>query len=1568
MKKLTLLLTLAFGWLAAQSINAQATGAVISFQGDTVAANWNYDTQYSLAQRDGMLLASSLRNRPWTSFSYAFDAPLNLTANPVVSIDLRSQPGMLLSVYLADVAANRLITYPVHATPNMHTYTFDFTAVSGLNMAAITRLIFVFNGATIHYRNTAEIAAIRVGSEATKRANFSAIPDFSTYMGRTGLQIRVNGIENASQLTVTGGDGLLTNLAATAIANGVSMLSFDTVAGATGTSSLTVTATGANGAQDNAYSFAVLVEDNLPPTMQAPSEIVATVGESTTVRISGVSDGNTTVNQPINFEVTAANPALASGFTVERAGDSPHAYLSFTPQAIGSTDLTFTLTDTGGGNDTASFVVPLRIYSQINNPPASNPIDRQVIVANKGQQFVAITGIRDGDDGAQSITITAVSADPAIIANPIAVNYDGGDTATLALVPDPNHLGTTSITVTLTDNGATATNNGNASTSLSFQVETVLEPLTGYAMSEEPPMAIQGFNEAPTPDTWRIEGRNTTTGDYVAIIPDLIEKDGAPAFRFQMVNKNTWAGIWINLPDLDLTANPSISYEILVEPTTQASIQTHVYFWDDNPIRANGERNLPGAHNARATILPGAWRTVAINYNNVVDGLNDNTGTPINTARIQRLLFNFHPTFDFPQTTQTFTVYLRRIRVGDQAQVTAATPDATINPVAHQTYPASAAPVTRTLALHNITNGLGQPASVQASSSNPALTANLALGPVSVDGSATLSFETAATGSAVITLEVSANGSNTKSISFNVTVVDAATPHQTLTINRNQRYQAFHGMGTHQPRSDYFDLYTEQLGASAMRIGMISNQSEPINDNSDPFVINRAGLDYSVFDFDVLRRFKDAGVQTFVLTTWSPPAWMKDNLSLDFQQAQAVLWENTLNRVDPYYYDEYAEYLVAALLMLKEESGIEVAAVGPQNEPAFNEPYPSAILSPVRFAEIIAILGPRLAAAGLNTRIMMPEQVFTQNFYSMAQYMAAVRANPAANQYTDIIATHGYAQDGIGAGQPNFSAWSTMWNDAQSGDFPKELWMSETFPNNLTFDGSINYAMALYGAFRYGNVSMWTSWQIEDQLLRVGQKLMPFYSFQNYAKYLRPGAVRVDLADGGDIYATAWDHPVDETLVTVLVNLGTTARVVQLAAASGTQLPASFSRHLTEENRGFETMGAVGHTVILPARSVTTLVGSTSSNGEPPVINSAAVATAREMQSFSYQIAASNFPTSFAASGLPTGLLINTETGLITGTPAVGTHGTATIELTASNAFGTGNLTLTLTIDQRTNAVPVAAFTVSPASGVVPLAVQFDASGSSDADGEIVSYVWEFGGGAVGSGVQASHTYTAAGEYSVRLTVTDNDGATHTTTRSISASPRPVITFAQESVTYDAPGSRTSVSIGFTMAPAGEWTATASAPSWIILFSTTGNGSGTINYRVQPNAGGHRRGTIRIWDSEFVIQQWGASPWSSLPATNGWRDIGAGQMYDAAYPWVYLNDHGFAFHGQGTASTGYHLYNVQDDLGWLFIVPDVYPYLFSFERGGWLFFDEPGSTAPGERWFFDYSLAGGTWIRLPADN
>lgn len=86
------------------------------------------------------------------------------------------------------------------------------------------------------------------------------------------------------------------------------------------------------------------------------------------------------------------------------------------------------------------------------------------------------------------------------------------------------------------------------------------------------------------------------------------------------------------------------------------------------------------------------------------------------------------------------------------------------------------------------------------------------------------------------------------------------------------------------------------------------------------------------------------------------------------------------------------------------------------------------------------------------------------------------------------------------------------------------------------------------------------------------------------------------------------------------------------------------------------------------------------------------------------------------------------------------------------------------------NASPVAVMNVTPSSGDLDTSFSFDGTGSSDADGSIASYTWDFGDGNGSSGPTASHQYAVEGNYTVRLTVTDDGGAPASTTGTISVS------------------------------------------------------------------------------------------------------------------------------------------------------------------------------------------------------
>ena len=148
---------------------------------------------------------------------------------------------------------------------------------------------------------------------------------------------------------------------------------------------------------------------------------------------------------------------------------------------------------------------------------------------------------------------------------------------------------------------------------------------------------------------------------------------------------------------------------------------------------------------------------------------------------------------------------------------------------------------------------------------------------------------------------------------------------------------------------------------------------------------------------------------------------------------------------------------------------------------------------------------------------------------------------------------------------------------------------------------------------------------------------------------------------------------------------------------------------------------------------------------------------------------------------------------------------------------GRTTVTLTVTDDDGastslTHQVIVANPNVGPtpviASGSTGLTGLFDGTGSTDPDGTIDAYAWDFGDGTSATGPTVSHAYGGSGIYTVSLTVTDDDGVSTTTTAPVTIiAPVVDVLIANDTFTR-------TVSPGWGSADqGGAWTTTAGAGS-----------------------------------------------------------------------------------------------------------------------------------------------------------
>jgi glucose/arabinose dehydrogenase len=158
------------------------------------------------------------------------------------------------------------------------------------------------------------------------------------------------------------------------------------------------------------------------------------------------------------------------------------------------------------------------------------------------------------------------------------------------------------------------------------------------------------------------------------------------------------------------------------------------------------------------------------------------------------------------------------------------------------------------------------------------------------------------------------------------------------------------------------------------------------------------------------------------------------------------------------------------------------------------------------------------------------------------------------------------------------------------------------------------------------------------------------------------------------------------------------------------------------------------------------------------------------------------------------------------------------------------------------NQPPVARATANPTNGPTPLTVNFDATGSSDPEGDPLSYAWDLNGdGAYGdsTAVKPSNTYTAAEVYQVGLKVTDGQGASDTLDQplTISAGNTP------PAAAIGSPLSTTTWKVGDTINFSGSATDQqdgalgASKLTWSLIMHHCSSANSCHEHRVQDFAG-----------------------------------------------------------------------------------------------------------------------------------
>lgn len=333
-------------------------------------------------------------------------------------------------------------------------------------------------------------------------------------------------------------------------------------------------------------------------------------------------------------------------------------------------------------------------------------------------------------------------------------------------------------------------------------------------------------------------------------------------------------------------------------------------------------------------------------------------------------------------------------------------------------------------------------------------------------------------------------------------------------------------------------------------------------------------------DLSELRNLHDHGFTRFFAAAWTPPAYMKYNEGISRQSPGD-------NSIRPEFYDDFGRYVVYYINQFREQVGVELSAVCLSNEPLFDQPYVSCSYTYAEMRDMLSVALPIIAAECPQVRVMLPDDTFFPGRYE--KWLGTALANTTVDMHTDIVSVHGYASStGIGARDAD---WADL--AAQARKAGKELWQTEQSETPGDWDGAMRTAEGMQSALVFGNVRAWLWWSLMET---VGGEHVGMWidssrgghgvAITQYGRFVRPGAVRIDASsDDADVRCAAFRTPRDGTVI-VLVNTGVASEHVAVAGAAGER----FTGIQSTESAWLVTLPAIGETVTLPGRSITTLV------------------------------------------------------------------------------------------------------------------------------------------------------------------------------------------------------------------------------------------------------------------------------------------------------------------------------------------------------------------------------------------
>jgi len=293
----------------------------------------------------------------------------------------------------------------------------------------------------------------------------------------------------------------------------------------------------------------------------------------------------------------------------------------------------------------------------------------------------------------------------------------------------------------------------------------------------------------------------------------------------------------------------------------------------------------------------------------------------------------------------------------------------------------------------------------------------------------------------------------------------------------------------------------------------------------------------------------------------------------------------------------YANWLTAGVQKYA-DAGINLYALSFQNEPLFCESYNSGFYGYDYYRAVLKAVVPVVKASFPNVKFFGAEHMLAANMDAgRSQFQWIYEANICHDATTrnlmDIWAYHGYS-DGVNPipGSEMATLWALV-RDSLARYGTRPIWMTETSGYDDTWGagGAQELAAAMFAALQYGNLAGWVYWYGADDWINTSDRLTKRgYVSKHFSRYLRPGAVRVDVGSTGNsnVFVAAFRHTGLNNFVVLALNTGTSAYDLTL---TGTGVPSQFTLYRTTATDNCANAGTVNASgVSLAAGSLNTLV------------------------------------------------------------------------------------------------------------------------------------------------------------------------------------------------------------------------------------------------------------------------------------------------------------------------------------------------------------------------------------------